>query len=259
MIMVEFDPGPPRQVAEHFDKVPSYAPHRDLFWYDWGPVFYRGRLDRSARVLCIASDPGPTERIAGRTLVGDAGQRVQGFLHKLGVTRSYACVNAYAYALLPSRSMTAIPILAEPEQQSWRNELFSMIVGQQLQAIVTFGLQARIAVEQWTDAPPVMIKKVPHPSSRDAAKLITEWRTAVADLRTVVTPDPDGNNSGPNYDEKFSESDYGPIPRGDLPFGLPSWLGDDSRGRQSRPKRRNTVERDPADLLHTLIWRAPAG
>ena len=49
--MVEFDPGPPRQVAEHFEKVPSYAPHRDLFWYDWGPVFYRGRLDRSARVL----------------------------------------------------------------------------------------------------------------------------------------------------------------------------------------------------------------
>jgi hypothetical protein len=155
--------------------------------------------------------------------------------------------------------MTAIPILAEPEQQSWRNELFSMIVGQDLQAIVTFGLQARIAVDQWTDAPPVMIKKVPHPSSRDAAKLITEWRTAVADLRTIVTPDQDGSNSGPNYDERFSESDYAPIPRGDLPFGLPSWLGDDSRGRQSRPKRRNTVERDPADLLHTLIWRAPAG
>jgi uracil-DNA glycosylase len=200
MIMVEFDPGPPPEVAEHFAGVPSYAPHRDLFWYDWGPVFYRGRLDGSARVLCIASDPGPTERVAGRTLVGDAGQRVQGFLHKLGLTRSYACVNAYAYALIPSRSMTAIPILSEPEQRSWRNELFSMIIGQALQAIVTFGRQARIAVEQWTDAPAVMIKKVPHPSSRDAAKLITEWRAAVADLRTVVTPDRDGNNSGPNYD-----------------------------------------------------------
>ena len=55
------------------------------------------------------------------------------------------------------------------------------------------------------------------------------------------------------------ESDYAPIPRGDLPFGMPSWLGDNSRGRQSRPKRRNTVERDAADLLHTLIWQAPTG
>lgn len=256
--MVEFDPGPPAEVAEHFDKLPSYASHRDLFWYDWGPVFYRGRLDRSARLLCIASDPGPTERIAGRTLVGDAGQRVQGFLSKLGLTRSYACVNAYAYALLPSRSMSAIPFLSEPEQLSWRNELFAMIIGPELQAIATFGLQARTAVELMTTAPAVMIKKVPHPSSRDATRLITEWQAAVTDLRTVVTPDPDGDNSGPNYGERFSESDYAPVPRHDLPFGVPSWLGDDASGRRSRPKRRNTVERDPADLLHTLIWRAPA-
>ena len=66
--MVEFDPGPPPDVADHLDRLPSYAAHQDLFWYDWGPIFYRGRLDRSARLLCIASDPGPTERIAGRTL-----------------------------------------------------------------------------------------------------------------------------------------------------------------------------------------------
>jgi hypothetical protein len=134
-----------------------------------------------------------------------------------------------------------------------------MITGPELQAIVTFGLQARIAVELMTTAPAVMIQKVPHPSGRDATKLIIEWRVAVADLRTVVTPDPDGRNSGPNYGERFSESDYARVPRGDLPFGVPSWLGIDARGRQSHPKRRKTVERDPADLLHTLIWRAPAG
>ena len=115
--MAEFDPGPPAPVADHLANVPSYQAHRDLFWYDWGPVFYRGRMDGSAKVLCIASDPGPTERVAGRTLVGDAGQRVQGFLTKLGLTRSYACVNAYAYALLPSRAQSAIPILSEPAQR----------------------------------------------------------------------------------------------------------------------------------------------
>jgi hypothetical protein len=54
-----------------------------------------------------------------------------------------------------------------------------------------------------------------------------------------------------------ARTDYARIPPADLPFGVPSWLGDDSLGRRSRPKRRNTVERDPADLLHTLIWRAP--
>ncbi|HSU37020.1 MAG TPA: hypothetical protein VLJ88_15285 [Propionibacteriaceae bacterium] len=256
--MAEFDPGPPEAVAEHFAEVPSYAAHRGKFWYDWGPVFYRGRLDRSAKVLCIASDPGPTERIVGRTLVGDAGQRVQGFLTKLGLTHSYALLNAYAYALLPSQAMGAIPILAEPAQQTWRNELLTMVVGPQLEAIVTFGLQAKIAIEQWGDAPPVMTKKIAHPSSRDAGRLVREWSAAITDLRAVVTPDPGGDNTGPNYGAKFAESDYAPIPRRDLPFGVPDWLGDDARGRQSRPKRRNTAERDPADLLHTLIWHAPA-
>lgn len=255
--MVEFDPGPPRNVAQHFAEVPSYAAHRTMFWYDWGPVFYRGRLDRSARVLCIASDPGPTERVAGRTLVGDAGQRVQGFLTKLGLTRSYALVNAYAYALLPSRAMSAIPILSEPAQQQWRNALFSMVVGPQLEAVVAFGLQAKIAVEQWSAAPPVMIKKVPHPSSREPAKLITEWRAAVADLRTVVTPDPDSDNTVPTYGPKFAEADYARIPPGDLPFGVPPWLGDDAAGRIARPRHNNSVERDATDLLHTIIWRAP--
>lgn len=100
--MPDYDPGPPARLARHFASVPSYSPHRDLFWYDWGPVFYRGRCNGTAKLLGIASDPGPTERIACRTLVGDAGQRVQGFLAKLGLTQGYLLINAFAYALLPS-------------------------------------------------------------------------------------------------------------------------------------------------------------
>jgi hypothetical protein len=99
----------------------------------------------------------------------------------------------------------------------------------------------------------------PHHNSWTRADTYAASTTWPAYALSVITPDPDGNNSGPNYDERFSESDYAPIPRGDLPFGLPSWVGDDFRGRQLRPKRRNSVERDAADLLHTLIWRAPAG
>ena len=72
--MIEFDPGPPSAFAELFAQAPDYAPYKEHFWYDWGPVFYRGRLDDSARVLCIASDPGPTERIALRVLVGETGK-----------------------------------------------------------------------------------------------------------------------------------------------------------------------------------------
>jgi hypothetical protein len=97
-----FDKGPLADLARHFAAVPGYqiatADHRNLFWWDCGPVFYRGRLNKTAKVIGIASDPGPTERFVGRTLVGDAGQRVQGLLTKIGLTHSYVLVNAFAYA-----------------------------------------------------------------------------------------------------------------------------------------------------------------
>jgi hypothetical protein len=105
--MTEFDPGPPREFAEVFTRVPDYAPYEEHFWYDWGPVFYRGRLDGSARVLCVASDPGPTERVAMRTLVGDAGQRVQGFLAKIGLTRSTPAASGRAAGSCGTQSTSA--------------------------------------------------------------------------------------------------------------------------------------------------------
>ena len=36
--MATYDPGPPASVARHFAALPSFAAHRELFWYDWGPV-----------------------------------------------------------------------------------------------------------------------------------------------------------------------------------------------------------------------------
>lgn len=255
--MVEFDPGPPAEVAEHFARLPTYdQAQQSAFWYDWGPVFHRGRLDRSAKVMVLASDPGPTERIACRTLVGDAGQRVQGFLSKLGVTRSYVCLNAFAYSLIPSRSPSATPWLALPDHLAWRNHLYDMVVGPDLEAVIAFGVQAKRAAALWSSRPDVPLVTVPHPSSRDANRLLQEWRAAVTDLRSVVTPDVDGSAVGPTYGREFRERDYAPIPKRDLPFGLPPWFGDDAWGRTSRPPHRNCVSRG-RDKLHRLEWVAP--
>ena len=69
------------------------------------------------RVLGIASDPGPSECLpfARRTLIGDSGQKTQGFLAKLGLTRSYVLVNAFAvatFALAPGCAQTLAPVFA---------------------------------------------------------------------------------------------------------------------------------------------------
>jgi uracil-DNA glycosylase len=256
--MATYDPGPPPALAAHFAALPSYGTHRSNFWYDWGPIFYRGRLDKSGKLLCIASDPGPTERIAGRTLVGDAGQRVQGFLTKLGLTKSYTLVNAFAYALLPSKAAAATAMLAEPAHLTWRNQLLDSLVGPKLQAIVAFGGEAQAAAALWSSIPSgVPLLQIPHPSSRDAAALATAWKAAITQLRGIVTPDPGGDNTGPNYGTGIKEADYARIPFTDLPFGVPPWFGDDAWGRKASPKHNNSVNRPGSDLKHTLVWVAP--
>jgi uracil-DNA glycosylase len=254
--MNEFDPGPPAAIGKLFAEAPD-PPVKGDFWFDWGPVFYRGRLDRSARVLCIASDPGPTERIAGRTLVGNAGRRVQGFLAKLGLTHSYLCLNAWPYALHPSAASAEEKRLKDADQLKWRNGLYDAVVGPQLKAIVAFGGMAEAAVALWSTRPTVKVCEIPHPSSRDEKKLLDEWRAAIEELRPLVAVDSGGSNSGPNYGTKFAEADYAAIPRADLPFGAPAFLGDDAWVRTTPGSGQNSVNRPSPDDGHTLTWRAP--
>ena len=116
---------------------------------------------------------------------------------------------------------------------------------------------AQEAVKQWAGRPSVPLCEVPHPSSRNEKRLLDEWRAAVEELRTSVTPDDDGDNGGANYGAKFAESDYAAIPRRDLPFGAPAFLGDDAWVRAQPGGAQNSVARPSPDDGHTLIWHAP--
>jgi uracil-DNA glycosylase len=256
-----FDKGPPAALAHHFAAVPGYqsetVDNRGLFWWDWGPVFYRGRLNKTAKVVGIASDPGPTERLVGRTLVGDAGQRVQGLMTKLGLTHSYVLVNAFAYAVHPSKVSKALPLLADPDQATWRNHFYDLVSGPEVQAVIAFGGNAQAALAQWTSAPDVPTFKIPHPSDHSTSDLVTKWNAALPAMRTAVTPDEGGDNTGPAFGSGFPDSDYAPIPAADLPFGLPTWIGNDSWGRTGHPRHNNCVDRSSDDADHAMIWQAP--
>lgn len=254
----QFDKGPPTTVSRHFAKLPPIPlEHCALFWYDWGPVFYRGRLDKTAKVLAIASDPGPTERLVGRTLVGDAGQRVQGFLTKLGLLRSYVLVNAFPLAVHPSKSSRARPLLSDPAQLAWRNRFYDMITESRLEAIIAFGGNAQAALHLWATAPQVPTFEIPHPSAHDTADLALKWAAALPAARAAVTPDDGGDQNGPNYGSRVTEDDYARIPHDDLPFGVPIWVGDDRWGRTGSPRHNNTIERSSDNPDHAMVWQAP--
>src|SRR4029079_4785323 len=92
-----FDPGP---VQEPFASLVADYPGTETypatgFRVEWGPIFHRGRLDGSARLLVIGQDPAKSETIVRRILVGEAGHRTQGLMAKLGITGSYLLRETY--------------------------------------------------------------------------------------------------------------------------------------------------------------------
>ena len=273
--MAQSDPGPKGAVKAIMDATPDYQSEMGdttTFWYAFGPVLYRGRLDGSARVLGIASDPGPAECLpfARRALVGDSGQKTQGFLTKLGLTRSYALVNGFAVALRPSQKTRGLKALKDNVAiRTARHALYNaLFAGGALEAIIAFGDVAHQAYDLWATANPA-VKGVPsfklaHPAAVDREgtgndRALKAWAKAVTMLRGVVTADPDGDPGGPNFGDYFTEVDYARIPRWDLPAVAPAYMGDDSWGRGATPRHNNCCERPSPDDMASLLLTPPAG
>lgn len=267
------DAGPAGAMKAIMNATPDYEAEvgdSTTFWYAFGPVLYRGRLDGTARVLCIASDPGPTECLPfiRRTLVGDSGQKTQGFLAKLGLTRSYVLVNAFAVAMKPSQKTKGLNVLkTNAAIKAARHALYNQLLSGGLEAIVDFGEEAHAAYDVWAASNPavkgVQRLKLHHPaavdrdgSGNDAA--LKEWAQAINTLRTIVSPDADGDATTPNYGDYFTEVDYTRIPRRDLPAVAPLYAGDDSWGRGATPRHNNCCTRpSPDDQVSLLLSPAP--
>jgi uracil-DNA glycosylase len=100
-VAIDFDPGyglePFATLCREYPDETVY-PGAD-FRVEWGPIFHRGRLDGTARVLVIGQDPAQHETIARRILIGEAGHRLQGLLFKLGIERSYVLINTFLYSV----------------------------------------------------------------------------------------------------------------------------------------------------------------
>src|SRR5262249_11735531 len=122
---------PFRSLCEDYPTANVY-PGKD-FRIEWGPVFHRGRLDGSARVLVIGQDPAQHETIARRILVGEAGHRLQGFLAKLGLDRSYVLINTFLYSVFGSASKNANLTRIATYRHKW---LDAILANKPLQPVV---------------------------------------------------------------------------------------------------------------------------
>jgi uracil-DNA glycosylase len=245
---------------------PDVYPPAD-FRVEWGPIFHRGRLDGSARLLVLGQDPAQHESITRRILVGEAGQRTQGLLAKAGITSSYAMVNTFLYSVYGQgggEKHGTDPAIAE-YREAW---LDALLMGTAVTAVVTLGSLARVAYEQWAETRPevadeVHLAAVRHPtwpesSSRGGGTtlaqattaLLENWNAQLPGLRDHVVPDtPVALRL---YDDTWQPRDLAEIPEGDLPAGCPPWW-------RSLDAWANRTGPDPETKRATITVTVPKG
>ena len=230
--------GPFRALCEDYPGTETYPP--ESFRTEWGPVFHRGRLDGSARVLVLGQDPAQHETIARRILVGEAGHRLQGFLFKLGIDRSYVMINTFLYSVYGQGGGTKhqhdAGIIAY--RNRWLDALMS---GSHIELVVSLGLLADGAWQNWkatangaaNHAPQARITHPTQPegsSKGDPAKhaaaveaMLENWNAALQALKPSLAH-PDSSRALKLYGDALQDGDLVEVPEGDLPAGSPPWM-----------------------------------
>jgi hypothetical protein len=237
---IPFDPGYTGRYAALVESFPGEDVYpADSFRVEWGPIFHRGRLDGSARVLVIGQDPATHESICRRILVGEAGQRLQGLLAKLGISSRYVLVNTFLYSVYGQGGGSRH--IGDPAITAYRNQwLDALAADNAFEAVISLGQLAGQAYAAWRATPtgatcPAQHVNVVHPTYPESAsasgsitkaaamkRLCDSWNAALGVLRPIVTPD--GPIVPGSYGDKLTAADDAPISSADLPAGMPAWM-----------------------------------
>ena len=231
-MVIEWDPGPAPAIRTILEQAPisEYENVPSRFRLEWGPMYYRGRTDGSARLLIIGQDPAADENIARRVMVGTAGQRLQGYLAKLGITRSYVIVNSVLYSIFGQFDAGMQAFVDRPAVATWRNQLLGALLTANTQAILAFGNAAKHVVDTWPAAAALKAQghvfNLLHPTARPESSVRSNWSGKLAAIGAKVSADPDGNRDLSAYTgSNFKKSDLVRIPLRDFGFGAPAWMG----------------------------------
>jgi uracil-DNA glycosylase len=269
-VTIAFDPG---YVDPPFATLAADPPGTDVypaadFRVEWGPIFHRGRLDGSARLLVLGQDPGAHEAYVRRILVGEAGQRAQGFLRKLGIERSYVMVNTFLYSVYGQSG--GEHHATDPAIAGYRHRwLDALLDGTGVEAVVAFGHLADRAWQAWRQTPaggawPGAYEHLTHPTQPDAAShdpaeqaaamkaLLAQYSAALPRLQAAIAH-PDVARPVEPYGDALTDADHAEIPALDLPAGLPAWMRSletwaKREGEDAEAKRATLVVRVPDDL-----------
>lgn len=263
----QFCPGYPPPYDALVADYPGTAVYpTDGFRVEWGPIFHRGRLDGTARVLVIGQDPAAEEDVIRRILVGTAGQRAQGLLTRLGLTRSYVMVNTFLYSVYGQSAGNTHVVDAGIVEYRHR-WLDTLATHHTLEAAITLGALADTAFTAWAAtatgrAASLYHASLMHPTYPESAaasgqttlatatrRLLTNWNAALPGLAAAIQH-PDEPPALTRYGRTFKPTDLTAIPEADVPPGTPDWM----RSPQTWAAR---TGRSPSDKRATLTVTVP--
>ena len=156
----EHDPGPTDASgwAGLFAETPNYRGlgraivGREAFRWHHGPMFYRGRLDGSAKVLIVGQEGAQDESLSHRSFTGGTGARMQHMLRFLGLDRSYLFLNSFIYPIFGQYSQDLRPIAQDPRSPiaAHRNQVFDKaVVDGDVRLVIAVGTAAKESVASW--------------------------------------------------------------------------------------------------------------
>jgi len=257
----EHDPGPSAASgwADLFAETPNYRglAHAvlggDGFRWHHGPMFFRGRLDGSARVVIVGQEGAQDESLAHRSFTGGTGARMQHFLRTLGLDRSYLFLNSFVYPIFGQYGQHLRPLAQDPVSPIAAHRtriLDKAVVGGDVRLVVAVGLAAKESVVSWVkahggtaspgslhtaslgDLPArVRVIGVVHPGSASGGSttpIKQDFQRAIDQIRTWLTADPAWLPVDPGMTRDLA-APYAyrshAIPFRDFPFGTCPRLG----------------------------------
>lgn len=246
---------------------------KSVFRIEWGPIFHRGRLDGSAKVLVIGQDPAQHETILRRILVGEAGRRVQGFLAKLGITRSYVMINTFLYSVYGgTRAENRRNSVLVDYRNKWINKIFRT---GNIEGVVALGMFANEAWEMWKETDNgsqanAKYTAITHPTQPESyskgnkiklleatKKMLRNWNAGLQTIAPAIQH-PDREVDLVLYGDSFVDEDKFEIPEIDLPAGLPLWMRENDGwarrvGDTPAKKRANITVIVPKDFMGSSV------
>jgi uracil-DNA glycosylase len=257
----EHDPGPTVASgwAQLFAETPNYrglaraVVGREAFRWHHGPMFFRGRLDGSAKVVVVGQEGAQDESLSHRSFTGGTGARMQHLLRHLGLDRSYVFLNSFVYPIFGQYTDDLRPLAQDRRSPivGHRHRIFDKaVLDGDVRLVIAVGRAAKESVATWIAAHggsanperldqaamgslPARLRAigVVHPGGATGGSTATiraDFQRVCDLVRDRVAADPGWLPADPGLDRDLAAAfQYrsAPIPYRDFPFGTCPRLG----------------------------------